>query len=208
MTEELVRRDPAFAWVVDAMGPPNLRPRRIAGGVFGALARSITYQQLAGSAAAAIHGRFEALFPGGPTPEAVLALPEEALRGVGQSGAKAASIRDLAQHAVDGRLDLARLSRLPDDEVVAQLSQVRGIGRWTAEMFLIFQLVRPDVWPTGDLAVRAGYGLIHGMATPPTAKELEALGDPYRPLRTVAAWYCWRAVELTRRGVSPPASAW
>ena len=208
MTEELLRRDPAFHWVVDEMGPPNLRPRRIAGGVFGALARSITYQQLAGKAAATIHGRFEALFPGGPSPEAVLALPEEELRGAGLSAAKTASIRDLAAHAVDGRLNLSRISRLRDDEIVAALSAVRGIGRWTAEMFLIFQLVRPDVWPTGDLAVRAGYGLIHGMATPPTARELEPLGDAYRPHRTVAAWYCWRAVELTRRGVSPPASAW
>lgn len=208
LTEELVRRDPAYAWVVDEMGPPNLRPRRVTGGVFGALVRSITYQQLAGKAAAAIHGRVEALFPDGITPAAVLAMPEEELRAVGLSAAKTASIRDLARHDVEGLVDLSRLSRRGDDEIVDTLCQVRGIGRWTAEMFLIFQLVRPDVWPTGDLAVRAGYGLIHGMAVAPTAKELEPLGEQYRPLRTFAAWYCWRAVELTRRGVSPPASAW
>lgn len=196
-TAELARVDPAFVPVIGRAGPARMRPRN-PDGPFGALARAIAYQQLAGKAAAAIHGRFRALVPGILTPEAVLALPEEAMRGAGLSAAKAASIRDLALHATDGRLALARLSRLPDDEIVARLSAVRGIGRWTAEMFLLFELRRLDVWPTGDLAVREGWRLLHGLDVPPTPKHLELLGEPLRPVRSVAAWYCWEAVHIQR----------
>ena len=196
-TLELPRLDPAFAPVVERAGPPRMRTKD-PDGHFGALARAIVYQQLAGKAAAAIHGRFRALVPGILTPEAVLALPEEAMRGAGLSAAKTASIRDLAARAAGGELALAKLPRLPDDEVVDRLSAVRGIGRWTAEMFLLFELRRLDVWPTGDLGVREGWRLVHGLDVQPTPKALELLGDPLRPLRSVAAWYCWQAVHIAR----------
>jgi len=183
--------------VIDRAGPAKLRPRD-ADGHFGALVRAIAYQQLAGRAAAAIHGRFRALVPGPLTPEAVLALPEESMRAAGLSGAKTASIRDLALRTSTGDLALDAVSRLADDEIVAGLSEVRGIGRWTAEMFLLFELRRMDVWPTGDLGVRAGWGLAHGMESPPTPAQLGLLGEPLRPVRSVAAWYCWQAVHLQR----------
>jgi DNA-3-methyladenine glycosylase II len=196
-TVEVARLDPAFTSVIERAGPPRLRTKD-PDGHFGALARAIVYQQLAGKAAAAIHGRFRALVPGPLTPEAVLALPVEAMRGAGLSAAKTASIRDLAAKAVDGELALGGLARLPDDEIVARLSAVRGIGRWTAEMFLLFELRRLDVWPTGDLGVREGWRLIHGLEVQPTPKELEVLGDPLRPVRSVAAWYSWQAVHIAR----------
>ncbi len=196
-TTELALRDPAFLPIIDRAGPARMRTKD-PDGHFGALVRAIAYQQLAGKAAAAIHGRFRALVPGVLTPEAVLALPEDAMRGAGLSRAKTASIRDLAAHAADGRLALTNLTRLADDEVVARLIAVRGIGRWTAEMFLLFELRRLDIWPTGDLAVREGWRLAHGLDAPPTPGQLELLGEPLRPLRSVAAWYCWQAVHIAR----------
>ena len=164
---------------------------------FAALVRSVLYQQLAGAAAAAIHGRLIAALGGEVTPERLLALPDGTLRSVGLSANKAASLQDLATKVLDGTvvLDPPKLRAESDAEVVARLSAVRGIGKWTAEMFLMFQLRRLDVWPTGDLGVRKGFGLAWGIPTP-TAKELEPLGDPYRPYRSVVAWYCWRAAEL------------
>jgi len=194
---EVARRDPGLAAIISQAGPPRLRTKD-PDGPFGALVRAIAYQQLAGKAAAAIHGRFRALVPGVLTPEAVLALPEDAMRGAGLSRAKTVSIRDLAAHAASGRLTVADLSRLADDEVVARLVEVRGIGRWTAEMFLLFELRRLDIWPAGDLAVREGWRLAHALDTPPTPKELELLGEPLRPVRSVAAWYCWQAVHISR----------
>lgn len=163
----------------------------------GTLVRAITYQQLAGPAARSIHGRLLAALDGEVTAERLLALPDEALRGAGLSAAKTASLRDLAAKVLDGAVTLEprRMARLSDEEVVTQLSSVRGIGRWTAEMFLIFQLRRLDVWPTGDLGVRRGYGLAWGVPIP-TPKQLEALGEPYHPYRSIVAWYCWRASEL------------
>jgi DNA-3-methyladenine glycosylase II len=127
----------------------------------------------------------------------LLALSDEALRAVGLSGNKMASLRDLATKVLDGTVVLAprRLYRLSDEEVTARLSSVRGIGPWTADMFLLFQLRRLDVWPTGDLGVRRGYGLAWRVPMP-TARQLEPLGEPYRPYRSVVAWYCWRAAEL------------
>jgi DNA-3-methyladenine glycosylase II len=162
---------------------------------FGALAESILYQQLAGAAAAAIHRRFVALFDGDLSPEAVLALPEERLRGAGLSGSKAASIRDLAAKVADGTVPLDHINRLPDQKIIDRLTVVRGIGRWTAEMFLIFQLRRLDVWPVDDYGVRKGYALAYGMPALLTPKQLQVEGERFRPYRTVAAWYCWRAVH-------------
>lgn len=193
--EELARRSPAMAALVAEAGPPVLRPPH--GTHFAALVRSVLYQQLAGAAAATIHRRLIALLDEEVTPERVLSVAPEDLRAVGLSGNKAASIVDLAAKVLDGTvvLDPRRLAREPDEEVIVRLTAVRGIGRWTAEMFLMFQLRRLDVWPVGDLGVRRGFGLAHGIAMP-GPKDLGPLGDPYRPYRSVAAWYCWRACDL------------
>jgi DNA-3-methyladenine glycosylase II len=190
----LAERDPVMRRLVEQAGPAKVPPPELTH--FEALVRAVVYQQLAGAAASAIHGRLVAAL-GEVVPERVLALPEETLRSAGLSAAKAASIRDLAVKVADGTvvLDPAGLRAESDAEVVARLSTVRGIGKWTAEMFLMFQLRRLDVWPTGDLGVRKGFGLAWDIPTP-TAKELDPLGDPYRPYRSVVAWYCWRAAEI------------
>ena len=191
----LTRTDPVLARMVKEHGVPELRYRRGRRPHFAELARMICYQQLAGRAAAAISGRFEALFDGPPTPEAVLALPIETLRGVGLSGAKTASIRDLAEKVEAGLVELDRMGRLSDAVVVQELTLVRGIGEWTAQMFLMFQLGRLDVWPVLDLGVRRGHARLFGLAEPLTPKALEAEGDRFRPYRSIVAWYCWRSAE-------------
>jgi DNA-3-methyladenine glycosylase II len=190
----LASRDPVIARLIADTGPPRFR--RPEESHFATLVRAIVYQQLAGTAAAAIHGRLIAALDGVAAPEGVIALPDTTLRAVGLSANKAASVRDLAAKVLDGTVVLAPrgLSRQSDQEIVARLSTVRGIGTWTAQMFLLFQLRRLDVWPTGDLGVRRGYGLAWNVPMP-TARELEPLGDPYRPYRSVVAWYCWRAAE-------------
>jgi DNA-3-methyladenine glycosylase II len=187
---------PEMRAVVERVGPCDIRPPRPRRTHFAELVRAICYQQLAGSAARAIHGRLEALFDGSPTPEAVLATSDEALRAVGLSAAKAASIRDLASRSVAREVKLDGIARLPDDEIVRELTLVRGIGQWTAEMFLIFQLGRLDVWPVDDYGVRKGYAGIYGLAEPPKPRTLTELGEPFRPYRSVAAWYCWRAADV------------
>jgi DNA-3-methyladenine glycosylase II len=191
----LADRDPVIKRLLEDTGPPRIR--RFKEPPFDALVRAIVYQQLAGAAARAIHGRLVAAMPGGVSPEALLGLSDETLRTVGLSAAKVRSLRDLATKVLDGTVSVSprSLARQPDDEVIRRLSTVRGIGPWTAQMFLIFQLRRLDIWPVGDLGIRQGYGL--GWAVPtPTARELDPLGEPFRPYRTVAAWYCWRAAEL------------
>ena len=197
-TAAVAGRDPALAALVGRAGPCGLRAKRDRAGDFEALAEASVYQQLAGRAAAAIHGRFLALVPGPLTPEAVLHLTDDQLRAAGLSRAKSVSIRDLAAKVADGTVPMHDLARLPDDEVVRRLTTVRGIGRWTAEMFLIFRLGRLDVWPVDDLAVRAGYGLTFGWDPPPTPKQLDAQGERFSPYRTIVAWYCWQAVRLAR----------
>ncbi len=191
----LARRDRVMARMLREHGVPDLHPRRPRRSHFAELARMICYQQLAGRAAAAIHGRFEALFEGPPTPDAVLALPFETLRGAGLSNAKATSIRDLAQKVVEGEVELDRVARMPDEKVVRELVLVRGIGEWTAHMFLMFQMGRLDVWPTLDFGVRSGFARMYGLAAMPTPKALAAEGDPFRPYRSLVAWYCWRAAD-------------
>ena len=185
----LASRDPVIARPIADAGPDDSH--------FAALVRAIVYQQLAGVAAAAIHGRLIAKLDGGVTPEALIALADEDLRAVGLSANKTASLRDLATKVLDGTVDLSPrgLSRQADDEITTRLSTVRGIGPWTADMFLMFQLRRLDVWPTGDFGVRRGYGLAWNVPMP-GARALQPLGEPYRPYRSIAAWYCWRAVEL------------
>jgi 3-methyladenine DNA glycosylase/8-oxoguanine DNA glycosylase len=191
---DLARRNPVLAGIIAASGPCALG-RRGYPSHFEALCRSIVFQQLAGRAAQAIWLRFRALVPGALTAEAVLSVDEPALRAAGLSGAKARSITDLAAHVADGRVHLQRTARMSDDEIVGELTQVWGIGPWTAQMFLMFQLARLDVWPTLDFGVRNGFARLHGLPEMPTAKELDPLGDAYRPFRSVAAWYCWRAVS-------------
>jgi len=197
----LAEREPVVARLMEAAGPPAFpRPTETH---FATLVRAITSQQLAGAAARAIHGRLVAALGGEVTAERLIELPAEAMRAAGLSGAKTASLRDLAAKVIDGTvvLDPRRLARQSDSEVVARLSTVRGVGRWTAEMFMIFQLRRLDVWPTGDLGVRRGYGLAWNIPTP-APKELDRIGEDYHPYRTIVAWYCWRAVELYAPGRS------
>jgi DNA-3-methyladenine glycosylase II len=192
---ELARRDPVMKRMLREHGVPELHRRRPRRPHFAELARMICYQQLAGRAAAAIHGRFEALFDGPPTPEAVLALPFETLRSVGLSNAKATSIRDLAAKVEEGLVELDRVARLSDEKVVSELVLVRGIGEWTAQMFLMFQMGRLDVWPVLDFGVRTGFARMYGLAEMPTPKQLVAQGDSFRPYRSLVAWYCWHVVD-------------
>src|SRR5260221_13756784 len=178
-------------------GVPELHRARPNRTHFAELARMICYQQLAGRAASVIHGRFAALFDGPPTPEAVLALSMEQLRAVGLSGSKAASITDLAEKVDAGLVELDRINRLPDEQVVSEPVLVRGIGEWTAHMFLMFQCGRLDVWPIGDYGVRSGCARMDGWGPMPTPKELGPAGDPYRPYRSLLAWWCSPAADTT-----------
>lgn len=190
---ERLREDPAFGPVVERVGAVRLRPRR--GDAFQSLAAAIVYQQLAGRAAQTIHGRFVEALGGEVTAARVLAAPDSSLRGAGLSRAKTAAIRDLAEKSSSGEVPLDGLDRMSDEEVIASLVRVRGVGAWTAQMHLMFELARPDVWPTGDLGVRAGLGRVLGLAEPPTPREMELIGVGYRPWRSAVAWYCWRALE-------------
>jgi DNA-3-methyladenine glycosylase II len=195
-----------LARLLAEVGPPTFP--KPTGTHFATLVRSVTYQQLAGAAARAIHGRLVLALEGDVTPEHVLATPTGLLREAGLSTAKAASLQDLAAKVLDGTvvLDPRRLARESDEEIVARLSSVRGIGKWSAEIFLIFQLRRMDVWPTGDLVVRRGFGLAWNIATP-TPKQLDLLGEPYRPYRSIVAWYCWRAAQLYAGAARTPVTS-
>ena len=188
----IVKIDPAFRPTVEAIGPLAIRPP--SDDAFQALLRTIVFQQLAGRAASAILGRVLGLFDGSPTPAALLALDDALLRKAGLSANKTLAVVDLARRFTDGTVPSDDLDSLSDEEVITRLSQIRGIGRWSAEMFLIFQLRRPDIWPVDDLGVRNGWRNGHGLALAPTPKELAALGEPFRPHRSAVAWYCWRAV--------------
>lgn len=199
---EVAGRDPVLANLIALVGPIKHRPRS-SDGHFGALARSIVFQQLAGRAAAAIHGRVVAEAGGELTPEALAALSDESLRAAGLSRNKLAALRDLSEKVLDGTVVLDASTGQSDDEIVARLVTVRGIGRWTAEMYLMFELRRLDVWPVGDLGVRQGYGLAWGLDPPPTAEELGPLGGRFRPYRSIVARYCWEAVALSRGGTDP-----
>jgi len=199
---EAAARDPVLANLVSLAGPIRHRPRD-PDGPFGALVRAIVFQQLAGSAARAIHGRVLAAVGGALTPETLGATSDDALRAAGLSGNKLASLRDLSAKVIAGELELQRSSRLSDEELATELVSVRGIGRWTAEMFLMFELRRLDVWPVDDLGVRQGYGAAWGLDPPPTAKLLDPLGDRFRPYRSIVARYCWQAVALYRGGTDP-----
>lgn len=192
----LAGRDPVLASLVDRFGPPPRRRPTPAPLRFAALAEIIVYQQLAGKAAAAIHARLETALGGSVTPDAVLQAPFDLLTSAGLSRAKASSIRDLAEKVTSGVVELGRIGRLSDHAVVEYLTQVRGIGPWTAQMFLLGPLERQDVWPTGDYGVRAGFATAWGLPELPSPKELLALGDPFVPYRSSVAWYCWRVLDI------------
>lgn len=165
--------------------------------LFQSLLRSIVYQQLSGKAAATIHGRVEALFDDVPEPAALLALPDGALRGAGLSRNKLLAVRDLAEKTLDGTVPpLAELEALDDETIIQRLVQVRGIGRWTVEMLLMFRLRRPDVLPVDDLGVRKGFMLTYGLDGLPKPTLLRERAERWRPYRSVASWYMWRAVEI------------
>ena len=199
-TAIVAANDDVIARLVAAHGPPRLGGHRSGRGRFEQLAEAICYQQLAGKAAEAIWRRVKTAVGGGEfTPEAVVVAGYDALRGAGLSNAKALSLLDLATKVAEGSVRLDRIGRLSDEDVVAELIPVRGIGRWTAEMFLIFTLKRLDVWPAGDYGVRVGYARAYGLGELPSVKELESLGDRFRPYRTIGAWYMWRAA-----GAAPP----
>ena len=193
---EALAEDPTLGPWVREIGAPRLP--RIQVSNFAYLARSIVYQQLAGQAAATIHGRFVEAVGRDVTPAAVRRAHDDVLRGAGLSRGKLAAIRDLSERA--GDLDLDRLDELTDEQAEERLTTVRGIGPWTAHMFLIFKLRRPDVWPVGDLGVRMGYARMHGLSEPLAAREMTSLGEAYRPWRSAAAWYCWRALETDAPG--------
>ena len=165
---------------------------------FDALAESIAYQQLSGKAAATIFGRVRALYPKRKwlDPEQLLATPDKTLRAAGLSRAKTAALKDLAAKTIDGTVPAGRaLIRMSDDEIIARLTAVRGIGRWTVEMLLLFDLGRPDVWPVDDYGVRKGFAKTFGRRKLPTPKQLMNFGEKWRPYRSVAAWYFWRALD-------------
>ena len=188
-----LRRDPAFGPWVRRIGSIHLPVSDVT--PFFYLVRAICHQQLAGKAARTIHGRFIEAVGRDVSPENVLCLSESTLRAAGLSGNKLGAIRDLATKIQSGELEVHDLEMRSDEEIVSRLTIVKGIGEWTAHMYLMFRLHRPDVWPVGDLAVRAGYARVQGMAEDLSKKELRPLGDPYRPWRSAAAWYCYRALE-------------
>jgi DNA-3-methyladenine glycosylase II len=186
--------DPVMAAIIDRVGPLKIGYRSER---FPALVRAIIFQQLAGRAAQTIHDRFVNALGGGlPTPEAVLAASDEVLRGAGLSRGKIAYLRDLAGHVQSGSLDFKRLPRLTDDEIVTHLTRVKGIGRWTAEMFMMFNLRRPDILPVDDLGVRNAVMKAYGMTEPPLPKQLREFGERWKPHRTAASWYLWQSLRM------------
>lgn len=188
--------DPRLAALIARSIRYNLAPAKSIR-PFDALAESIAYQQLSGKAAATIWGRVRALFPGKHfDAKLVLKMPDEKLRAAGLSRSKIAALKDLAAKTLDGTVPSARaLAKMTDEEIIERLISVRGIGRWTAEMLLLFDLGRPDVWPVDDYAVRKGFAKTFGRRKLPTPKQLRKLGEKWRPYRSVAAWYFWRALD-------------
>ena len=198
-SEALAEADPRLGGWIARVGPPRIEVRPDE--TFGALLRSIVYQQLSTKAAGTIHGRVLDAFGGldGPEAAAIVAATDEALRACGLSRAKTAAARDLAARHLDGSLpSRAALLEMPDAEVVDALTAVRGVGPWTAQMVLLFNLGRPDVWPTTDLGVQEGYRIVAGLDERPGPRALAEAGAVYAPWRSVAAWYCWRAVHVMR----------
>ena len=199
--QHLARVDSVMRRLIREIGPPTLSPK---GGrsPFESLARAIAFQQLHEKAADSILRRLIALFPGRrfPQPGELLAAKAGAIRRAGFSRAKVLALRDLAAKTLDGTVPTSRvMQQLDDDAIVERLVAVRGIGRWTAEMLLIFQLGRPDVLPTDDFGVRNGFRIAYGLRKMPTPKEVLRYGDSWKPYRTTAAWYLWRAADRAKQ---------
>jgi 3-methyladenine DNA glycosylase/8-oxoguanine DNA glycosylase len=193
----LVQADPMLGALIARVGPCLLQPRR-SHSLFTAVTRAIVYQQLSGNAAATILGRVKAIYAPKrfPTPRDILATPPERLRAAGLSAAKTAALRDLAERSLDGTVPTMRRVRLMDnEEIITRLMQVRGVGRWTAEMLLLFRLGRGDVLPVSDLGIRKGFALTFGSRRLPAAITIERRAERWRPYRSVACWYLWRALE-------------
>jgi DNA-3-methyladenine glycosylase II len=189
----LQQADPVLGRAIEKVGPFRLPRDR---NRFGALVQAILHQQLALKAAQSITRRFRQLYAPGdgriPTPEELLRTPRSRLRAAGVSPQKMRYLRDLAAHAANGRLPLARLGRMSDEQVIEALTEVKGIGRWTAEMFLIFSLHRPDVWAVDDLGLQLAVKNLYRLRRHPSEAKMRALAEPWRPWRTVAAWYLWQ----------------
>ncbi len=194
---KFLSRDPVLKRVIRLVGPCTLRPRR---DYFVVLCQSIFTQQISTKVATVLFNRFRDQFPGRrPTPERVVTFlttaDEEVIRGVGLSRQKRAYVLDLARHFVDGRIPTRRLSRMADDDVIESLTAVNGIGRWTAEMFLIFTLNRPDVLPVDDLGLWESVKRAYGLKERPKPREIMERGEAWRPWRTIATWYLWRGAD-------------
>jgi DNA-3-methyladenine glycosylase II len=193
--------DPVLGSLIDKHGPYGFESRE---DPYHALLRAILFQQLAGAAANAIQKRFHAQYGGQPpTPEQLLATSEEDLRAAGLSRQKLGYMRDLALHMVEGKLDLAHIQQLDDAEVIRQITAVKGLGEWSAHMFLMFHLGRPDVLPVGDLGVRNGMKIAYGLDESPTPKQALEIGAKWAPYRSVGSWYMWRAVLEGRENTAP-----
>jgi DNA-3-methyladenine glycosylase II len=204
----LMRRDPVLGAAIKAIGPCRMADRQRKDHL-SALVGSIVSQQLSTKAAATIFGRFTALFPDHhiPSAEAIAALDERTLRGVGLSGQKVSYLRDLSARIVDGRLDLDALELLPDEAVIERLIEVKGFGRWTAEMFLMFRLHRPDVLPVDDLGIQNAIQRLYRMRKRPTVARMLKLGDAWKPYRSVASWYLWQTLRNEPLKAQPSATA-
>jgi DNA-3-methyladenine glycosylase II len=209
-SKHLSRADPVMRRIVKEIGPCELKPGA-RGDHFTTLARAIVGQQLSGKAAETIWTRVLALHPNGRRirPDDVLAMSDRDLRAAGMSNAKVAYMKDLAARVASGELKLNRLSKLADEQIITSLTSVKGVGRWTVEMFLIFKLGRPDVWPIGDLGIRNAVERAYGLA--PTKENMHVVAEPWRPWRSVASWYLWRSLTTPpldrgtaeRRGRNP-----
>jgi DNA-3-methyladenine glycosylase II len=190
----LMRRDPVLAPVIrkhrtrSLLDSPSMDP-------FPALCRTITAQQISTKAAATIHGRLVALMPGGVTPETMLTLTDDALRGAGLSRQKTVYMRDLALKVQSGELPVHSLHELVDEDVIDAIVKVKGLGRWSAEMFLMFRLQRPDVLPVDDLGIVTAIQRLYGLRKRPKPDRIRKIAEPWRPYRTVACWYLWRSLE-------------
>lgn len=198
--QHLRKQDRVLAAIIKRVGPCPLAPRR---GIqpWQALTRSVAYQQLNGTAATTIFNRFLALFPDTkfPTPEQIVAMPDEKLRSAGLSRAKTAAIKDIAAKTIAGVVpDRQQIRKLSDTEIIERLTIIRGVGPWTVEMLLMFTLGRPDVLPATDYGVRSGFALVYGLKKLPAPKDILAHGERWRPHRSVASWYMWQAIDLSK----------
>jgi DNA-3-methyladenine glycosylase II len=193
----LMRVDPVLGALVKKIGPCGLADRQRKDHL-SVLVQAIVSQQLSTKAAAMIFGRFVALFPDGtiPSAAAIAAQDDQTLRSVGLSGQKVSYLRDLCAHIADGRLRLEDLQTLPDEEVIAELTAVKGFGRWTAEMFLMFRLHRPDVFPVDDLGIVKAIAQLYRLRKRPDAKRMMKIGEAWRPYRSVASWYLWQSLRM------------